>query len=158
VSSNGFAGNPSPAQQYLRITELMYNPSPAPAINSDAQQFEYVELKNISTSVTTEPHGGELFQRHHLWFHGQAVTSLLPQQTVLIRCQSGGIHRPLRIGFHHRRSIYRALNNGGETVRLDDAVGEKIWNLPTTTNGTRSPTASASRWSSSMKRPLGHLG
>jgi len=126
VSSNGFAGNPSPAQQYLRITELMYNPSPAPAINSDAQQFEYVELKNISTSVTLNLTGVSFSSGITFGFTGSAVTSLLPQQTVLIVANQAAFTARYGSGFTIAGQYTGALNNGGETVRLDDAVGEKI--------------------------------
>ena len=53
VSSNRYVGSPSLAQQFLRITEIMYNPTPFPDnTNIDAQEFEYIELKNISSSAT----------------------------------------------------------------------------------------------------------
>jgi hypothetical protein len=84
VNTNGFVGNPSAAQRYLRITEIMYNPSPAPAITNDAQQFEYVELKNISTNVTLDLTGVRFTNGIAFNFTGSAFTSLAPGQTVLV--------------------------------------------------------------------------
>ncbi len=55
VSSNSYVGVPSAAQRYLRITEIMYNPSPLAGSLTDPQLFEYIELKNISTIDHTEP-------------------------------------------------------------------------------------------------------
>ena len=52
VYSNSFVGSPSLAQQFLRVTEIMYNPSPLAGSATDPQEFEYIELKNISTSTT----------------------------------------------------------------------------------------------------------
>src|SRR6185503_2329935 len=52
VSSNNYAGAPSLAQQFLRVTELMYHPAPAGAGSPyGTEEFEYVELKNISASA-----------------------------------------------------------------------------------------------------------
>src|ERR1043166_6835521 len=51
VHTNGYVGNPSAAQQYLRITEIMYHPGPTNlACPYDREDFEYIELKNIGPS------------------------------------------------------------------------------------------------------------
>jgi hypothetical protein len=126
VSSNSFAGSPSLAQQYLRITEIMYNPSPAPAINSDAQQFEYVELKNISTSTTLNLTGVRFTNGVYFNFTGSAVTSLAPGQIVLVVHNQSAFTARYGSGFSIAGQYTGALNNGGETLRLEDAVGEKI--------------------------------
>src|SRR5688572_3610967 len=47
VAAANYAGNPSLAQQYLRITELMYHPSALAGNTNSAEEFEYMELKNI---------------------------------------------------------------------------------------------------------------
>jgi len=126
VSSNSFPGSPSLAQQYLRITEIMYNPSPAPAINSDAQQFEYVELKNISTSATLNLTGVCFTNGIYFTFTGSAVTSLAPGQIVLIVHNQSAFTARYGSGFSIAGQYSGSLNNGGETLRLEDAVGEKI--------------------------------
>jgi hypothetical protein len=126
VSSNSFAGSPSPAQQYLRITEIMYNPSPAPAINSDAQQFEYVELKNISTSTTLNLTGVRFANGVDFNFTGSAVTSLAPGQIVLVVHNQSAFTARYGSGFSIAGQYTGSLNNGGETLRLEDVVGEKI--------------------------------
>src|SRR2546421_1826531 len=41
VTTTGYAANPSPAQRYLRVTEIMYNPAPLPGSPYDPQDFEY---------------------------------------------------------------------------------------------------------------------
>jgi hypothetical protein len=126
VSSNSFAGSPSPAQQYLRITEVMYNPSPAPAISDDAQQFEFVELKNISTSAALNLTGIRFAAGIDFNFTGSAVTSLAPGQTVLIVRDQTAFTARYGSGFNIAGQYSGALNNGGETLRLEDAAGEKI--------------------------------
>src|SRR5215510_6458845 len=47
IATNAYTGNPSAVQQFLRITELMYQPTPFPGNTNDADQFEFIELKNI---------------------------------------------------------------------------------------------------------------
>ncbi len=126
VSSNSYAGNPSLAQQYLRITEIMYNPSPAPAITNDAQQFEYIELKNISTSTTLNLTGVCFTNGIYFNFTGSAVTSLLPQQMVLLVRNQTAFTARYGSGFRIAGQYTGALNNGGDTLSLQDAVGEKI--------------------------------
>jgi hypothetical protein len=51
INTFAYGGAPSPVQQYLRVSEIMYHPSPYPA-NTNAEEFEYIELKNISSNVT----------------------------------------------------------------------------------------------------------
>jgi len=126
VSSNGFAGNPSAAQRYLRITEIMYNPSPLPAITNDAQQFEYIELKNISTNVTLNLAGVRFTNGIDFNFTGSAVTSLGPQQTVLVVRNSAAFAARYGAGLNVAGQSSGALDNAGETLRLEDAGGEKI--------------------------------
>jgi len=117
---------PSPAQQYLRITEIMYNPSPAPAINSDAQQFEYIELKNISPSTALDLTGVRFTNGVYFNFTGSAVTSLAPGQIVLVVHNQSAFTARYGSGFSIAGQYTGSLNNGGETLRLEDAVGEKI--------------------------------
>lgn len=126
VTSNSFVGSPSPAQQYLRITELMYNPSPFTALTNDAQQFEYVELKNISTTITLNLTGVRFTAGISFNFTGSAVTSLAPGQTVLIVRNQALFTARYGSGFTIAGQFTGALSSGGETLRLDDAAGEKI--------------------------------
>lgn len=126
VSTNSFTGNPSPAQRYLRITEIMYNPSPLTSITNDAQQFEYVELKNISTSTTLNLTGVRFTNGIFFNFTGSAVTSLSPGQTVLVVRNQAAFTARYGGGFTIAGQYSGALNNGGENLRLEDAAGEKI--------------------------------
>jgi len=105
----------------------MYNPSPTPAINSDAQQFEYIELKNISTSTTLNLTGVRFASGVDFNFTGSAVTSLAPGQIVLVVHNQSRVPPPATVPVSASAGQYTgALNNGGETLRLEDAVGEKI--------------------------------
>jgi hypothetical protein len=126
VSSNSFAGAPSPAQRYLRITEIMYNPSPLTSVTNDEQQFEYVELKNISTNVTLNLNGVRFTNGICFNFTGSAVTNLSPGQTVLLVRNQSAFTARYGGGFAIAGQFTGALDNGGETLRLEDAAGEKI--------------------------------
>jgi len=126
VSSNSFVGNPSPALRYLRITEIMYNPSPLTTITNDEQQFEYVELKNISTNVTINLNGVRFTNGISFNFTGSAVMSLAPGQTVLLVRNQAAFTARYGSGFNIAGQFAGALDNGGETLRLEDASGEKI--------------------------------
>jgi hypothetical protein len=126
VTSTGFSGSPSLTQRYLRITEIMYHPSPAPDINRDPQQFEYVELKNISTNVTLDLTGVQFTAGIYFSFTGAMVTNLAPGQTVLVVANSVAFTARYGNGFSIAGQYAGALNNGGDTIRLQDAVAEKI--------------------------------
>ncbi|HEY5910109.1 MAG TPA: lamin tail domain-containing protein [Verrucomicrobiae bacterium] len=126
VCSNGYAGVPSAAQRYLRITEIMYNPAGAPAINADPQQFEYLELRNISINVTLDLTGVRLTNGVYFNFSGGSVTSLAPGATVLVVRNRSAFVALYGSGQQIAGEFGGALDNGGETIRLEDAVGEKI--------------------------------
>jgi CotH kinase protein/Lamin Tail Domain/Bacterial Ig domain/Immunoglobulin I-set domain/Bacterial TSP3 repeat len=130
VSSNSFVGNPSPAQRYLRVTEIMYNPSPFLSVTNDEQQFEYVELKNISTNVTLNLAGVRFTNGIYFNFTGSAVTSLTPGQTVLLVRNQAAFSARYGGGLTIAGQFAGALANGGDTLRLEDAVGEKILEFP----------------------------
>jgi len=126
VSSNSFAGTPSLAQQFLRVTEIMYNPPSLAGDSYDAQSYEYLELKNISTSVTLDLTGVRFSTGVAFNFTDSAVTSLAPGQRVLV------VRDPAAFALRYGGSplvagqYTGALDSKGETLRLEDAVGEKI--------------------------------
>lgn len=126
VTTNTYAGNPSLAQRYLRITEVMYNPAPLAGNTNDAQQFEYLELKNISASVTLDLNGARFTNGVEFAFSGSAVTSLAPEQTVLVVRNLAAFTARYGTGPTIAGQFAGSLDNQGETLRLEDAVGEKI--------------------------------
>jgi hypothetical protein len=126
VCSNNFAGTPSLAQQFLRVTEIMYNPSPAPAITNDTQLFEYVELRNISTNTTLNLNGVRFTNGVSFNFTGSAVTSLAPGQRVLVVRNQAALTARYGGGLLIAGEFGGALNSAGETLHLEDAAGEKI--------------------------------
>ncbi len=125
-ASYAYPGNPSPVQQFLRVTELMYNPSPASTISTDAQLFEYIELRNISTDTALDLANVRFTSGIGFNFTGSAVASLAPgQRVLLVRDQAAFIAR-FGSGMLIAGEYSGALDNGGEILRLEDAVGEKV--------------------------------
>jgi hypothetical protein len=126
VATNSYAGLPSPAQRYLRVTEIMYNPSPLTSITNDEQQFEYIELKNTSPNTTLDLSGVRFTNGLSFNFTGSAVTSLSPGQSVLLVRNQIAFTARYGGGFNLAGEFAGALDNAGEVLRLEDAVGEKI--------------------------------
>ncbi len=130
VCSSSLVGTPSLAQEYLRITEIMYNPAPGAGDTSEPQECEYLELRNTSSSVSLNLNGVRLTSGVQFSFSGSAVTSLGPSQTVLVvrnkaafmaRYGAPGVPPADIAG-----QFIGVLDNGGEALRLEDAAGEKI--------------------------------
>ena len=127
VTSYTYAGNSSPAQRYLRITELMYNPAPVAGDPTDPQLCEYIELRNIATDVTLDLRGVCLVEGVQFCFAGSAVTSLPPGSIVLVVRNAAAFRARYGPGPGPIAGEYvGALDNAGDHLRLEDAVGEKI--------------------------------
>lgn len=132
-ATNTFVGSPTPQQEFLVVTEVMYNPGG----NGLA---EYVELMNISNSTTvsligpptvppTPPTTGVHFVNGFEFdFTGSAVTSLAPGQRVLVVRDAAafqaahGTALPVAGVF----AIGGALSNGGETIKLEDPLNNAV--------------------------------
>jgi len=126
VATNLYAGNPSSAQRYLRLTEIMYNPAPMAGNTNDAQQFEYVELKNTSLNATLDLSGVRFTNGIHFAFSGSGVTQLAPGQMVLVVRNAAAFAARYGSALNVAGEYAGILDNAGETLRLEDAVGEKI--------------------------------
>ena len=125
--TNTYPGNPSAAQLYLRITEIMYHPSrDAGAAAGSEEAYEYLELKNISTTVTLNLNGVHFTNGIEFSFTGSTVTNLGPGETVLIVKDIAAFTARYGSGFKIAGQYVGALDDGGENLRFDDAVGEKV--------------------------------
>ena len=116
-----YQAQPSDTQRYLVVSELMYHPA------GDGLA-EFIELYNISGSVTLNLQEVRFTQGVEFNFTGSAVTSLSPGQRVLIvRDRAAftavyGTNFPVAGVFANAS----ALSNGGELVKLEDASHETI--------------------------------
>ena len=113
--------DPSDAQRYLVVSEIMYHPAGDPG-------EEFIELLNISDSVTLDLTGVTFVSGISFDFTGSAVTSLAPgARALLIRNQSAfeavhGEGLPIA-GVFTNLSV---LDNDGETLKLEDASNSTI--------------------------------
>ena len=126
VSATTFSGNPSPAQESLRITEIMFNPSPWLAdTNIDAQQFEFIELRNIGLAPLNlrgvRFTGGIQFD-----FAAGGVADLAPGARVLVVKSTNAFTLRYGPGFPVAGQFAGSLDNAGERLQLEDAFGEEI--------------------------------
>lgn len=101
----------------------MYNPSSSAAITNDAQQFEYIELKNM-----TDVHFRS--GRHALTIESVPIYRQCRDQSgsrtdsVLVGTK---LHLPRGINsVQCCRPFQGVLDNGSETIRLEDAAGKDI--------------------------------
>jgi len=126
VSTNSYPGNPSLAQQFLRITELMYHPAPLAGNANAADEFEYIELKNIGPTLTLDLTGVHFVNGVDFAFTGSAITNLGPGEKVLV------VKNPTAFSARYGALTNIAgtyagnLDNGGERIQLLDANNEEI--------------------------------
>ena len=126
LATNRYAGSPSLAQQFLRITELMYHPSPLVGNTNAPDAFEFIELKNVSTSVTLDLRGVRFTNGVEFGFTGSALTSLAPGASVLVVRSLAAFAARYGAGLPVAGQFLGALENEGERIQLLDASGEEI--------------------------------
>ncbi len=125
VASNYLSGAGSAAQLYLRVTELNYNPTPGGAFG--AQDYEFVELKNVSASASVNLVGVAFTSGVSFTFTAAStVTNLAPGQTVvLVKNQAAFLARYGAVATI--AGVYSgSLDNAGERMRLVDGRNEEI--------------------------------
>jgi CotH kinase protein/Lamin Tail Domain len=116
-----YQGQPSDAQLYLVVSELMYRP-PGDGL------AEFIELLNISPSVTLDLTDVRFTQGVDFNFTGSAITSLPPGGRALVVRdlaafeQVYGPGRPVAGVFANGS----ALSNGGERIKLEAADNQTI--------------------------------
>ncbi len=126
VHTNGYIGNPSLAQQYLRITEIMYHPPTNSMCPFTTEDGEFLELKNIGPTNLNLV-GIHFTNGIEFAFSAtNAVTNLAPGQVVVLVRNSIAFN--CRYGIDHTIAgvFSGSLDNSGERIKLDDSVGEQI--------------------------------
>jgi hypothetical protein len=125
VSSNSFVGLPSPAQQFLRVTEIFYNPDALVTGGLDPQLYEFIELRNIG-SETLDLRGVRFTAGILFDFSVGAITNLGAGARVLLVRDASAFALRYGLGLPVAGQFTGKLENSGERLRLEDAYGEKI--------------------------------
>lgn len=126
VATTNSPANPSPAQRYLRITEIMYHPAPPPpGLSTNAEEFEYIELKNIGPDPLNLA-GVRFVSGISFNFTGSAITSLASGESVLVVKNVAAFISRYGSSPRIAGQYTSFLENAGENLRLEDAYGEKI--------------------------------
>lgn len=126
VASTAYPGNPTIMQQSLRITEIMYHPANPPAGGSFLNEdFEYVQLKNIG-AATLDLTGVHFTNGISFSFTQSSVTNLPAGHVAYVVKSLKAFTARYGLGFNIAGTYLGNLDNGGETLRLDDAAGEKV--------------------------------
>jgi hypothetical protein len=120
---------PTPAQSHLRIREIMYHPRDAePESPFEDNDFEFIELVNISDSLAIELENIAFTRGIEFTFPRY---SLAPGECVLVVRNQAAFEqrygRDVRIaGQYGGTPLDIALSNAGETLKLEDALGNTI--------------------------------
>ncbi|MCH8922652.1 MAG: lamin tail domain-containing protein, partial [Planctomycetes bacterium] len=123
VDSFSYEGQPSEAQQFLRISELMFHPADDET-GRDGDDFEYIEL------VNTGPAPLDLAGVHFtsgVQFTFTDVTLAPSQRLVLVKNTDAFAERYDTAGMIVAGPFTSGtLDNGGESVKLEDAQNATI--------------------------------
>ncbi len=126
VSSRSYTGNPSDAQRYLRVTEIHYNPAPLPnEAGWDAQQFEYIELRNIG-SAPLDLTGVCFTEGVQFEFSTGNITNLAAGARLFLARNTNAFAFRYGADLPLAGQFSGGLDNAGERLRLEDRFGEKV--------------------------------
>jgi hypothetical protein len=117
-----------PIEDFLRITELMYHPAdPSPAEITagfgDSEEFEYVELQNVSTTRTLDLADVQFTNGISFDFTTSAITSLAPGEYVLVVGNVDAFTARYGTGLPVAGAFGGNLNNAGERIVLSHIGG-----------------------------------
>ncbi|HET6409207.1 MAG TPA: lamin tail domain-containing protein [Chthoniobacteraceae bacterium] len=130
IATTTYAGNPTATQNFLRVTELNFNPAPptpaelleVPGIQGS--DFEFIELINIDVSPLNL--GGAFFDKG-VSFTFPANFTLQPgQRCVIVALQAAYDLRYAGQGALVAGQFEGNLSNAGETLQVLDVSGEEI--------------------------------
>ncbi|MBB5351249.1 hypothetical protein HNR46_001485 [Haloferula luteola] len=115
-------------QQNLMITEVMYHPVGPPPASGDDQDFEYLELQNISTTLTLDLTPVRFTKGVDFDFAGSEITELAPGEVVLVVKSRAAFEERYGEGLPiaGEWGVDQNLSNGGEQVKLSYGAGIAI--------------------------------
>jgi hypothetical protein len=120
AASQSFEADTTPAERFLRITEIMYNPQGLPGSGFEAGDFEYLELHNISGSVPIDLTNVLLDGGIRFDFTTSNVRHLGPHQFVLVVNNRVAFEARYGTELPVAGRFEGQLSNGGELIRLSE--------------------------------------
>jgi hypothetical protein len=116
-----YVGNPTDQQEHLIISEIMYHPEPDGLA-------EYIELMNVSDSVTLDLAGVKFTNGIDFDFTGSSVTSLAPGERVLVVRDLAAFELAYGEGLPVAGVFENStgLSNAGEKLKLEDSSNSTI--------------------------------
>ncbi|MBN2842688.1 MAG: CotH kinase family protein, partial [Sedimentisphaerales bacterium] len=115
----------APAVEYLRVTELSYNPADPDSDElaagfADSKLFEFIELKNISGTETIDLTGVKLAGGISFDFADSDYNQLLPGRSILVVADEAAFNARYQPSesecFIVAGTFDGSLSNGGETI------------------------------------------
>ena len=138
----------------LKITEFMYHPAP-PSGGFLETDYEFLELQNISPSITLDLSNVRFTKGVDFNFAGNAITSLPPGARVLVVKNAAAFAQRYGTGLPIAGTWDPAdsLSNSGEEIKLSFGAGDAIHTF-TYSDGSPWPTqADAGGYSLVLKNP-----
>ena len=126
LNTHAYTGAPSAAQQFLRVTELMFHPSALAGNPTLPDEFEYIEFRNISTTAALSLAGVRLANGVDFNFTGSAIASLAPGARVLVVKNASAFTARYGAGLPVAGQFTGNFDNAGERIRIVDANNEEI--------------------------------
>ncbi|MBN1125384.1 MAG: lamin tail domain-containing protein, partial [Sedimentisphaerales bacterium] len=106
---------------YLRVSEVMYNPMSDDADTYDSNEYEFIELTNISPTQTIDLTTVSIINGITFSFAGSSVTSLSPNDYVLVVKNKAAFESRYSGLSGKIAGVYTGkLNNDGETIEISD--------------------------------------
>ncbi len=125
-------GEPNDLQRFLRVTEIHYHPLPPTkeeraAGFSDADDFEFIELCNVSTDVTLDLTGVRFTQGIEFDFTASPINTLSPGQCIVLVSNEAAFEMRYGSGFPVAGSYAPFhLENAGEVLKIEDPQNNTI--------------------------------
>jgi hypothetical protein len=129
-----------PLQDFLRVGELMYHPADETpeeiaAGFGDADDFEFIELVNISDTVTLDLSGVQLVAGVTFDFAAASVTMLAPGERLLLVEDAAAFAFRYGAGLNVAGQYAGRFDNAGETLTIVDGNGAVIQSFTYDDNG-----------------------
>ncbi len=117
-----WTGSPTPQQEHLAITEVMYNPAGGGGL------AEFIEVTNLSSTVTLDMTNVRFNTGVEFNFTGSAITSLAPGARAIIVRDAAAFAAAYGNGLPVAGVFANgtALSNNGEEIKLEDPQGNTV--------------------------------